>query len=265
MRVEYAAAQFIGAKHILVDIEKDSLCLDPDLATKAVEQYRPKALIYVSLNGRWHTGVKLQKLFQLCRERNVAIIEDAAQAFGSENLYGKIGSQADITTFSFSPHKIITTGQGGAIVTNDTDLARHIELLKDFGRESGGQDFHPEFGINSKFTDLQAVIGREQLKSIDERITRKKEIYSTYHAMLEDIPEIFWVPTDTDMTIPWFVDIYTDLRDGLMEYLQKKDIKTRMVYPTLDSQPCFYDDVDTSSVASYFSRRGATVHLTRHR
>jgi perosamine synthetase len=116
---------------------------------------KAKAAIYVSLNGRCGDIEKLKGKFP--------IVEDACQSLGS-CYHGKpVGTIGDIGVYSLSPHKIISTSQGGLVVTNDRKLHNRIEQLKDFGRLSGGVDFHPAFGINCKFTDFQAVVGIEQL------------------------------------------------------------------------------------------------------
>ncbi len=131
----------------------------------------------MSLNGR---GKYIKEFVKFCKENELYLIEDAAQSFGSKVDGQFLGTLGDIGSFSFSPHKIITTGQGGALVTNDEKLHEKIERLKDFGRLQGGADIHDYFGINSKFTDIQAVIGIEQIKKLKERIKRKKEIYLQY-------------------------------------------------------------------------------------
>jgi len=252
------AAQLIGAGVHFIDVEKNTLCLDPNRAMEAISKLnpRPKALIYVSLHGRWDNTGAVLELFEFCRKLKIAVIEDAAQSFGSRSPYGAIGTQADISTFSFSPQKSITTGQGGAVVTNDKAMSKRIRRLKNFGRDSGGVDIHPKFGINAKFSDLQAIVGLDQLERIDEIVKRKKWIYETYQTELKDVSEILWVPTNLSLTSPWFVDIYTDLRDPLKKHLKKRNIHTRALYPTLTQQPCFGRKNNSQTIANYFSRRG---------
>ena len=95
-----------------------------------------------------------------------------------------IGTKGLIGSFSFSAPKIISTGQGGALVTNDDDLAQKLRKLKDFGRSSGGNDIHDSIGFNFKFTELQACVGLEQMKKLPSRVERKKEIWLKYKEQL---------------------------------------------------------------------------------
>jgi len=225
----------IGAKPVLVDISPEDLCMDPEQARRKLTR-RTKAVMYVNLNGR---GNHVAEFATLCRERGVALIEDAAQAFGSRVGNRCHGTFGQIGSYSFSPHKIITTGQGGALVTNDDRLHEKIEKLKDFGRTQGGADFHDTFGINSKFTDVQAVIGIEQIKKLPWRIQRKREIYATYERLLAGVPGIEFIPTDLAQCVPWFVDIYVPDPDGLQKHLKNSGIGSRRIYPPVHSQKIF--------------------------
>jgi len=253
------ACDFIGAYPIPVDVSTVTGCMDVDKARETIKikshTARPKALIYVSLNGRWDNTEATKELFQECRKEGIKVIEDAAQSFGSASLMGTIGTLADITTFSFSPHKIITTGQGGALVTQDEVLHERIERLKDFGRLSGGEDIHDSIGINAKFTDLQAAIGVSQLSSFELRKAAKRSIYKQYRFALQRVKDVRFIDTNLSYTVPWFVDIYTDLRDELYEFLKGHGIETRKVYPALHEQPC-YQWAANCPAASWFARRG---------
>lgn len=252
------AMRFIGARPIFVDVDKDTLCLD---VNKTIERWimhdishfkSIKAIIYVALNGRCNKDIK--KLRNFCDFNKVKLIIDAAQAFGSEydeksiSLYGHIGS------YSFSPQKTITTGQGGALVTDDDDIAKKIRCFKDFGREVSGSDDHKYFGINSKFTDIQAVIGLEQMKNIKERVSKKRCIYDMYYDRLSLIQGI-WMFNRRLGETPWFVDIYSENINELATYLESVGIGTRKVYIPLHRQPC-YAEKRNFSTAEHFSSQG---------
>lgn len=233
------AVKLIGAKPIFVDVNHTNLCMDLYKSQTLVEKNFVKAVIYVTLNGRSHSQEELLTFKKSCDLYGVAIIQDNAQSLGSyysnetpiSCLEGGIGS------FSFSMPKIITTGQGGCLVTNDDKLAMKIKKLKDFGRMNGGMDIHDEFGINSKFTEIQAIMGLNQLKTIGERIWNKRWNYAVYQRALMNISEIYMLPTDDICECtPWFVDIYIADRDKLQSYLKEKGIGTRAIYPELTSQ-----------------------------
>lgn len=252
------AVRLIGAEPVLVDVTPENLCMNPNTIIDLVNSTDVKAVIYVSLNGRWDTSGRLVDAINFCREKKVGFIEDAAQSFGSRNYRGNIGVDADISSFSFSPAKIITTGQGGCLVTDKGPLAEKIRVLRDFGRLEGGVDNHPFFGINTKFTDLQAVIGLEQIKNIEYRLKRKKEIYKLYEENLKDV--VVFIPTDLSQTVPWFIDVYfSDInqKNDVMLKLKERGIGTRPVYPTINSQGS-YSACKTNfyPVSKNYSERG---------
>jgi perosamine synthetase len=247
------AAQLVGINPVFVDLDPFNLCLDLNLAKQAIlNNPHIKAVFYVALNGRSHMAETLREFMGFCKKRGVAFIEDAAQAFGSktsDDVY--VGTIGDIGSFSFSPHKIVACGQGGALVTNDKDTYERIERLKDFGRLAGGADVHDYFGINSKFTDIQAVIGLEQLKKLPARIKLKKEMLGKYIVGLGNIVEhLHFTPS----AVPWFQDIYVDKRDELMFFLKGKGVQTRPLYPALHTQKIFARPNDFPVATEYASK-----------
>jgi perosamine synthetase len=151
--------------------------------------------------------------------------------------------------------KIITTGQGGCLTTNNDYYADRIKKLKDFGRTGGGLDIHNEFGINSKFTEFQAITGLSQIKDIEWRINRKKEIYSLYYNSLKDIIMIDIKFLVLDLITPWFVDIYIIHKRNLIERLNSKGIQTREVYPSIPSQK-IYNKSEKYEITEHLSKTG---------
>jgi len=234
------AVRFIGAEPVFVDINMDG-CMDVDY----LYDLDLDGVIYVSLNGR---ARDVEDILEYCRLNHIPLIEDACQAFYSSYEGQYLGTFGDCGVFSFSPHKIITTGQGGAIVTNSKILHNYIELLKDFGRETPGTDSYTCFGVNAKFTDLQAVIGLEQLKSIRWRAKKKRHIYNEYKKYLDifmlDMPDV-----------PWFVDIYVEKSYFLHRKLKENGIETRLMYPSIPTDT-FYNSTSGYSTANRFSSRG---------
>lgn len=114
-------------------------------------------------------------------------------------------------------------------------------MIKDFGRPKGGVDYHEIMGLNAKFTDLQAVIGIEQMKKLDWRVKRKKEMYKLYRYLLEGVEEVEFVNTNLEGTSPWFIDILVEKgkkeRDKLISFLEGKGTGTRAFYPAIHTQP----------------------------
>jgi perosamine synthetase len=258
------SAALLGIKPILVDIEPETLCLDLSCAGKKITP-QTKALIYVPFNGR---SGNMKKVVEFCQKHHLYLIEDAAQAFSSQWENKQLGTFGQIGTFSFSVPKIITTGQGGALIINNKKLYQKIKRLKDFGRDKGGQDIHNNWGWNFKFTDIQAVIGIEQLKKIKQRIKRKKEIYKLYQKELSQVKEIEFIPTDLTQTTPWFIDIYVSNPNKLMTYLSRKGIGSRRIYPPIAFQKIYRQAFkkDKFPVSEKYASRGlwlpSSVKLT---
>lgn len=230
--------KMIGAIPVFVDVEPETLCLDFEKTKKAITS-KTKAILFVNANGRYpKKGIEL---FQnLCQEKSIIFIEDSAQSLGSFYPNGKHQGTIGLAgSFSFSAPKIISTGQGGAIVTNDDDFASKLRKLKDFGRSGGGNDIHDSIGYNFKFTEMQAVIGNEQMKKLDWRVKRKKEIYSLYKKLLTGILEINFFEQDLENTTPWFIDVLVEERDLLINYLKENKIGTRIMYPPINKQKAY--------------------------
>lgn len=233
------ACTVLGLRPILVDIEPETLCLDLARAREALTP-RTKAMMYVPLNGR---SGDMDKVTAFCKEHNLFLIEDAAQALGSywkgKHFFKKhLGTFGDIGSFSFSLFKIISTTQGGALVTASEKLYEKIKLLKDFGRTGKGSDIHDYFGLNFKMSGVLSLIGVEQFKKLPWRMRRKKEMYERVQKGLAGLPVDF-VKTDLSVTTPWFMDIYVDDPDALAEHLKKSGIETRRFYPPIHTQEIF--------------------------
>jgi perosamine synthetase len=246
--------KMIGGVPVFVDVERDTLCMDIDQAKKAITD-KTKALILVTANGRYPVA-GITAFEELCAENGIVLIEDSAQSLGSFYPDGRhMGTAGKIGSFSFSMPKIITTGQGGALITNDDDLAFKLHRLKDFGRSGGGLDIHDSIGYNFKFTDLQAVIGIEQMKKLEYRVERKKEILSLYRKLLESIPQVRFFEQDLKHTTPWFIDVIAEDRDGLIKHLKNNGIGSRVMYPPINKQEA-YDLEGYHPVSEVIGRNG---------
>jgi perosamine synthetase len=238
MAASATAVLLAGGKVVFADIEAQTLCLDLDRAEQMICA-RTKAVMFVSLNGRSPAG--LAGFVTRCRERGVKVIEDAAQSLGSFRDGRHLGTIGDCGCFSFSSQKIVTTGQGGAVVTDDDEIYRQMNLLRDFGRLAGGSDHYLSVGWNLKFTDLQAVIGIEQMRRIAALVERKKRIFALYRECLAGIHGIEIPHTDLANVTPWFVDAFVDrnIKRPLMDFLHQNGVGSREIYPPLHAEPAF--------------------------
>lgn len=229
------SVKMFGAKPVFVDVEADTLCMDIKKAEAAITS-KTKAIMLVLANGRY-PKCGIDAFVELCKKYDIKLIEDAAQSLGSFYPDGRHqGTVGSVGSFSFSAPKIITTGQGGALVTNDEDVIYRLRRLKDFGRSGGGNDVHDVIGFNFKFTELQACVGIEQMKKLPQRVDRKKEILRKYQKCLADCPNVKFFDQDLSCTTPWFIDVLADNKLELQAYLKENGIGTRVMYPPINRQ-----------------------------
>ena len=219
-----------GAEPVIIDLN-ERLCMSLK-SLQTVEKL--DGVIYVPLNGRTEDGIAIENY---CNEKNIVLIEDSAHALGSQYQDKMCGSLGSISVFSFTPHKIITMGQGGLVLTDDDSLYEYLVDLKTFNRSKDKSDWHDGFGLNFKITDLQSALGLSQFEKINEFIKVKKEIFQIYKSNL-DIPEIDFT-NFFEYETPWFIDVICESvrdRDYLKYLLEDSHILTRESYPALSKQ-----------------------------
>ncbi len=229
------AVQLLGAVPVLADVEPQSLTLCPERVREKITP-RTRAIIHVSLNGR---AGKIYELLNLCKDKNLPLIEDAAQALTSSAKGKALGTIGHCGIYSFSSPKIITTGQGGMLVTNNSATAEKARWIKNFGRPESGSDSYEVFGFNFKFNDVLAALGRAQIEELGERARFKKSLWKLYSSLLCNIPEIHMIPGNDPDWVPWFIEIHCSDRENLKNFLSERGIGTRQMYPALHSQPAF--------------------------
>lgn len=254
------SVKMFGAIPVFVDVEPETLCLDIEKVKRAITP-KTKAIMLVLANGRY-PKVGIDAFVNLCKEKNLVLLEDSAQSLGSFYPDGRHqGTVGAVGSFSFSAPKIITTGQGGALITNDDDIIYRLKRLKDFGRSGGGNDVHDSIGYNFKFTELQACIGLVQMEKLEWRVQRKKEIYTLYKQLLTDVPQVKFFEQNLSCTTPWFIDVLAENKLGLQAYLKEKGIGTRVMYPPINRQIAYvnvFGDPDDSQfpVSNLVGERG---------
>ena len=250
-----------NAKPVLVDIASNTLNLDTKLIEKRITR-KTKAIMAVNFNGR---TANMKNLKEIAKKYNLKLIEDAAHSLGS--YYGKKhqGNSSDIGVFSFSTPKIITTGQGGMIITNDRNLYERCMELKDFGRKIGAKKKmisafeHETIGYNFKFTEFQAAVGISQMKKLRKRIEIKKKMFRVYRELLKDVQNIEFIGTDLNKVTPWMVDILLKNKKErlqLINFLDKKGIETRIFYPPIHRLGPYVSSDVKFPITSNISDRG---------
>jgi len=230
------AMKFIGAVPVFVDVEPETLCLNDSLIATNITP-KTKAVLFVSPNGRGPLyGINVLKA--LCEKHGLILLEDAAQSMGSRYSDGGsyIGTEGLCGSFSFSSQKIVTTGQGGAVVTNNEDVYLRLKKLKDFGRSGGGNDIHYSIGYNFKFTDLQAVVGLSQMEEVVLDVIRKRFIDHDYKKHIGK-----YMFNHEFHEVPWFIDGLFPQREELITYLRDHGIGTRRMYGPINKQRAYMD------------------------
>ncbi|WP_061249362.1 DegT/DnrJ/EryC1/StrS family aminotransferase [Leptospira alstonii] len=233
------APHLLGAKVVLVDVEENRPILD----VSKIEEYvttKTKAIMPVHMNGR---SVAMQQLNTIAKKHNLFVIEDAAQAIGSKNSSGYLGTQSDIGCFSLSVAKTIATGQGGFAVTNDQNLADKLKAIRTHGVENvkDPKDWVMP-GFNFRFTDILASIGIEQLKRLPKRLEYLKEIYNIYLEGLKDTP-IQCIPVNIESgEVPVYIEYLSFDRESFIVKLAEAEIDSRPFYPDLDKASYFPQD-----------------------
>ena len=195
-----------GASVIFVDIDHETYNIDPDQLSSTLRQLVStnhildlKAIIVVHAFGLMAAN---PRILELAAEHQIPIVEDAACALGAELDDRPAGSWGDIGCFSFHPRKLVTTGEGGAIVTDDEGIAAFAREFRDHGRRmTGGRASFVRAGLNYRLTDFQAALGLSQLARIDEILERRRHLAGSYMDLLDGLPLV--LPIDGGLASTW--------------------------------------------------------------
>ncbi len=230
------AAHLLGAKVVLVDVEADRPIIDVSQIESLIND-KTKVLMPVHMNGR---AANMKSLKSLAEKYQLKVIEDAAQAIGSRNDQGFLGTQSDIGCFSLSVAKTIATGQGGFAVTNSDEIAFNLKAIRTHGVENVKDPNQWGFaGFNFRFTDILASIGIEQLKKLPARIEYLKEIYMAYEKGLAGLP-ITQISVNLERgEAPVYIEYLVENRDEFIKKLKENGIDSRPFYPDLDKAKYF--------------------------
>ena len=226
------AVHLLGAKVILVDAEKNRPIINATLIEEKITS-KTKAIIPVHMNGR---SCDMKTINELAKKYKLFVIEDAAQAIASKNAYGYLGTQSDIGCFSLSVAKTIATGQGGFVVTNDSELADKIRAMRTHGVENVQDPGKWVMsGFNFRFNDILASIGIEQLKRLPSRVNHLRDLYITYEQGLRN--SIFKIiPVDLDAgEVPVYNEFLVENREHWITQLSVNSIELRPFYPNINT------------------------------
>jgi len=236
------AVTYTGAKPIFVDSDFKSWNVDPKLIEASITS-KTKAIIPVHLYG---LPVDMDAINQIAKNYNLIVIEDASEAQGAKYKNKMVGSLADMAVFSFFGNKIITTGEGGMVVTNNKKLANKCRILRDHGMSTKRKYWHEVLGYNYRMTNMQAALGVAQMSKIDIIIKKKREIAFEYNKQLKKLKGIIFPFEDQNyLNVYWLYTILINHNlfklnaTQLMKKLKKNNIDTRPVFVPLHSQPIY--------------------------
>ncbi|HEY0740053.1 MAG TPA: DegT/DnrJ/EryC1/StrS family aminotransferase [Chryseosolibacter sp.] len=245
------AVAYTGAKPVLVDIDPDTLCISLEAIKKAITP-RTKAIIPVHLYGH---PANMSEINTLAKQHNLFVIEDAAEAHGAECNGKRVGSLSHFGVFSFYGNKIITTGEGGMLTTNDAALFQRAKLLRDHAMSPTKRYWHPERGFNYRMTNLQAALGLAQMERIDEVLEHRQQLFRWYSEGINTDKHI-----RLNYQAPWAKNVYwlicleidwltEQLRNQFMEALKKAGVDSRPFFYTISSMPMYQDKPASTALA----------------
>ena len=227
-----APVSYVGAKPVFADIDKDTWCLDAASFEQATTP-RTKAVVVVDLYGNL---ADMDAIADVAKRHGIAVIEDAAEAIGSEFRGRKAGAFGDAATFSFHGSKTLTTGEGGMFITSRDDLFDRVRVLRDHGREPGSLVNH-EVAFKYRMSALQAAFGLAQLERIEELVARKRQIFAWYARCFRGMNGVMLnYEAPTTKNTYWMVTAVFGQELGL----NKEDVSAELRRRNINSRPFFY-------------------------
>ena len=254
------AVRYTGAVPVFADVDPETWCIDVEDAARLVTP-RTKAIMPVHLYGH---PADMPAVNTLAAAYNLHVIEDAAEAHGATVAGRTVGGIGRIGSFSFYANKIITTGEGGMLTTNDGALAARCRMLRDHAMPPQKRYWHEEVGFNYRMTNLQAAVGVAQLERVGEFIRRKRHIAELYSAHLNDLPGVQLPAQRQGCTnVYWMYSIlvqppYALSRDELIASLRTRGIDSRPFFHPLDTLP-HYHSGQVRPVAEHLSLCGINL------
>jgi perosamine synthetase len=239
------AVHYCHARPVLTDINADDWNISPGEIEKKINN-RTKAVIPVHLYGN---PAALDEILSLCREHQLLVIEDCAEALGATYKGRVIGSIGDISCFSFFGNKIITTGEGGMCLTNDDSLAERMRILRDHGMNRQKKYWYDHLGFNYRMTNMQAAVGLAQLEQLPRLLGLREHIFSMYENNLKGHPGILMPENHGNRSVNWIFTIRISgidesQRDNIMKGLRDSGIDTRPVFYPIHQMPFYKSEID---------------------
>lgn len=235
------AVRHAGAEVVFADIDPRTLCIDSTLL-RALITKRTKAIVPVHLYGH---PCQMDEINAIANEFSLFVVEDAAEAHGAEVRGKKVGACGTAGIFSFYGNKIITTGEGGMITTNDEELFIKAKSLRDHAMTPGRRYWHEEVGYNYRMTNLQAALGLAQLERIEEILAKKRLVFEWYCRGLKGIPHVRLNYSEPHVRhVYWMIcmeceRMNVELRTVLMNRLKENGVDTRPYFYPVSDMPMY--------------------------
>lgn len=250
------AIALAGAKPVFVDVQPDDWLIDPASAEQAITA-KTKAIMPVDL----YSAVSNPAVIALARSRGIAVVQDCAEVFGTTIDGRHAGMEADVATFSFFGNKTVTTGEGGAVISNDDALAARMRKVKGQGQSATRRYWHDEIGFNYRMTNIAAAIGVAQVERLDEILARKSAIAALYRHEMANCGVSFQQIPDSVKSSEWLVSVLLPEgvdRDTVMRDMAASGVDTRPVFYCAHHMP-MYATGQSLPVAEDISNRGISL------
>lgn len=238
------AVAYTGAKPVLADVDPETLCIDPGSVETLITP-RTKAVMPVHLYGH---PADIDAIASIAKPRGIIVIEDAAEAHGAEYKGRRVGGLADCGVFSFYGNKIVTTGEGGMLTTNDPEFYHRAKRLRDHAMSSDRRYFHDERGFNYRMTNLQAALGVAQMERIDQFLACRADIMAWYRSVVRtsDVVRLNRVQNWAQSAF-WMVCLEVDgfdadSRAAFIQSLRQRGIDSRPYFYPLSTMPMYHQE-----------------------
>ena len=237
------AVTMAGLKPVLVDSDPRTWCMDVNQVEAKITA-RTRAIMPVHIYGH---PVDMDPLLELARKYNLIVVEDAAEVHGAEYRGRKCGGMGELSCFSFYANKILTTGEGGMVLTRDAAQAERLRSLRNLCFRKERRFLHTELGNNYRLTNIQAAIGLAQLERIEESVAKKRKMGAAYTERLRDLP-MLQIPVEETWAknVYWMYGLVVDESTGMdaVEFarrLAEKGVMTRPFFLGMHEQPVFHE------------------------
>lgn len=244
------AIKLCGLKPVFADVDEKTYNIDPESVEKILRSNNNiKGLLVVHLFGQ---ACDMDRLVELCREYDILLMEDVAQAHGSMYKGKKLGTFGEVAAFSFYATKNMITGEGGMIVCNDNEINKRCRLFINHGSYSKYK--YEGVGMNYRMTDVEAAIGRVQLRKLDAQNKKRRANANLYNIMLKSIKDII-LPKESESNFhvyhQYVIRVMNGLRDELLDYLKRREIVCGVYYPKALHQyePCWQTLINAENSA----------------